>query len=139
MIDANYQGVKRLFVLASRDHGGAVIVASHRRCFFPRVKIENYKIKIDERHFYDQPINDSIKQYNEVRKVTTGLSDDYTTGCLLDFAYFKKTYRLFAADLGKQKTLDAHSRAIQQIAFNGKANAGVIIYYILKQLKETIL
>ena len=139
MIDANYQGVKRLFVLASRDHGGAVIVDFHRRYFFPRVKIENYKIKIDERHFYDQPINDSIKQYDEVRKVTTGLSDDYTTGCLLDFAYFKKTYRLFAADLGKQKTLDAHSRAIQQIAFNGKANAGVMIYYILKQSKETIL
>ena len=138
MIDANYQGVKRLFVLASRDHGGAVIVDSHRRYFFPRVKIENYKIKIDERHFYDQPINDSIKQYDEVRKVRTGLSDDYRTGCLLDFAYFKETCRLFTADLGKQKTLDAHSRAIQQIAFNGKANAGVMIYYILKQLKETI-
>ena len=79
-----------MFVLASRDHGGAVIVDSHRRYFFPRVKIENYKIKIDERHFYDQPINDSIKQYDEVRKVTTGLGDDYTAGCLLDFAYFKK-------------------------------------------------
>ena len=50
----------------------------------------------------------------------------------------KKKYRLTAADLGKQKTLDAGSRAIQQIAFNGKANAGVMIYYILKQLKETI-
>ena len=63
---------------------------SHRKYFLPRVKIENYNIKIDGRNFYDQPINDSIKQCDEVRKVSTGQSDDYTTGCLLDFAYFEK-------------------------------------------------
>ena len=51
----------------------------------------------------------------------------------------KQKNRLITADLGKQKTLDADSRGIQQIAFNGKANAGVMIYYILEQLKETIL
>ena len=90
LTDASYEGVKRLFLLASRDHGGAVIADSHRRYFFPRVKIENYKIKTDEKNIYDQTINDSIKQYDEVRKVTAGLGDDYTTGCLLDFAYFKK-------------------------------------------------
>ena len=38
----------------------------------------------DWRNFYDQPINDLIKQYDEVRKVSTGQGDDYTTGCLLD-------------------------------------------------------
>ena len=41
---------------------------------------------MDGRNFYDQPFNDSIKQYDEVRKVSTGQVDDYTTGCLLDFA-----------------------------------------------------
>ena len=51
---------------------------SHRRYFLPRVKIENYNIEIDGRNFYDQPINDSIKQYDEVRKVSTGQGDDYT-------------------------------------------------------------
>ena len=65
--------------------------------------------------------------------------------CLLDFTYFeKKNYRLIAADLSKQKALDADSRAIQQIIFTGKikateANTRVIIYYILEQSKETIL
>ena len=34
---------------------------------------------IDERIFYDQPINDLIKQYDEVRKVSTGQGNDYTT------------------------------------------------------------
>ena len=58
-------------------------------------------------------------------------SGDYTTACLLAFAYFEKNYKLIAADLSKQKTLDADSRAIQQIIFTGKASAGVMIYSIL--------
>ena len=79
------------------------------------------------------------KQHDEVRNVSTGEGDDYTTGCLLDFTYFNKNYKLFAADLSKQKALDADSRAIQQIIFTGKANAGAMIYYILEQSKETTL
>ena len=68
-------------------------------------------------------------------------SDDYTIGCLLDFAYFEKNYKLIAPDLIKQKALDADSRAIQQIIFTGKikvteANTRVIIYYILEHTKE---
>ena len=54
----------------------------------------------------DQPINDSIKQYDEIRKISTGKGDDYTTGYLLDFDYFEKNYKIIAADLSKQKALD---------------------------------
>ena len=66
------------------------------------------------------------------------------TGCLLDFAYFKNNYRLIAADLSKQKNLDADARANQQTIFTGKmksavANTKVIIYYILEQSKESVL
>ena len=62
----------------------------------------------------------------------------------MDFAYFETNYRLIAADLSKQKALDADSRAIQQIIFIGKiksteVNTRVILYYILEQSKETIL
>ena len=69
---------------------------------------------------------------------------DRVTGCLLDFAYFEKNYRLIAADLSKQKALDDDSRAIQQIIFTGEikaevANTRVTIYYILEQSKETTL
>ena len=81
---------------------------------------------------------------DEVRKVSSGQGDDYTTGCLLDFAYFKDNYRVIASDLSKNKALDTDSRAIQQIIFTGKiksavANTRVIIYYILEQSKETTL
>ena len=58
---------------------------------------------------------------------------------MLNFAYFEKSYRLIAADLNKQKALDADSRAIQQIIFTVKASAGVMIYYILEQSKERML
>ena len=80
-----------------------------------------------------------IKQYNEIIKISTGQGDDYTTGCLLDFAYFEKTYRLIVADLSKEKALDADSRAIQQIIFTGKTDNTIRVYYILEQSKETIL
>ena len=98
---------------------------------------------IDGRNFYDQPINDLIKQYDQVRKVSTGHVDDYTTGSLLDYAYFKDNYRLIAVDLSKQKSLDADPRAIQQIVFQGVVggadNPKIILYAILEQSKETVL
>ena len=103
-----------MFVLAYNNTAGVnqVSVDSFKKYFLPRFKIENYSIEIDGRNFYNQPINDSIKQYDEIRKISTGQGDDYTTGCLLDFAYFEKNYRLIAADLSKQKALDVDSRAI---------------------------
>ena len=146
LLDSSLQGVKRLFVLAynNKEGNNQVSVNSYKKYFLPRVKIENYNIEIDGRKFYDQPINDSIKQYGEIRKISTGQGDDYTTGCLLDFVYFEKNYRLTAVDLNKLKALDAESRAIQQIIFTGKVkatedNTRVIIYYILEKSKETML
>ena len=103
-----------MFVLAydNTEGNNQVSIDFFKKYFLPRVKIENYIIEIDGRNFYDQSINDSIKQYDEVRKISTGQDDDYTTGCLLDFAYFEKNYKLIAADLSQQKALDADSRAI---------------------------
>ena len=80
-----------------------------------------------------------IKKYDEIRKISTGQDDDYTTRCLLDFAYFKRNYRLIIAYLSKQKVLDADSRAIRQIIFTGKTSEVAIIYYIYEKSKETIL
>ena len=98
---------------------------------------------IHGKDFDDQPVNDMIKQYDEVRKVSTGYGDDYTTGSLLDYAYFKDNYRLIVVDLSKQKALDADPRAIQQIVFQGviggNYNTKIRLYTILKQSRETVL
>ena len=115
-------------------------IKSNKKYFLPREKIENYNVLIDGRNFYDQPINDIIKQYDEVRKVSAGYGDDYTTVCLLDYAYFKDNYRLIAVALSKQKYLDADPRAIQQIVFRevvkGAAGTKIRLYNILEQFSK---
>ena len=120
-LDASFQGVNRLFVLAFNNTDGNANQLernSHRKYFLPRANITNYNVLIDGKNFYYQPINDLIKQYDEVRKVSTGQGNDYTTGCSLDYVYFKDNYKLIAVDLSKQKELDAIPRAIQQIYGN---------------------
>ena len=98
-IDSSCQGINRLFALAYKGDANRVTTDSHRRHFLPRVEIKNYNIEIDGRNFYDQPINnqetnDLIKQYDKLRKVSTGQGDDYTTVCVLDLAYFKKKLQI---------------------------------------------
>ena len=74
-----------------------------------------------------------------MRKVSTGQGDDYTISCLLDFAFFKRNYILIAADLSKQKALDADSRGIQRIIFTGKVDVAAVTYYIYEKSKGTVL
>ena len=71
---------------------------------------------IDGRNLFDQPINNMFKTYGNIRKIATGQGDDYTAGCLLDYTYFKKYYKMIALDLSKQQVLDADLRTIQQIS-----------------------
>ena len=68
-----------MFVLGYKNTAGndQVSIDSFRKYFLPRVKIKKHNIDVDRRGFYDQPINDSIKQYNKIRKISTGEGDDY--------------------------------------------------------------
>ena len=52
-----------------------------------------------------QPINNDIKTYKNIRKIAISQGDDYTTGCFLDYPYFKKNYKMIAIDLSKQQAL----------------------------------
>ena len=138
-LDANFQGVNRLFVLVYVYGDNITNENAYRKYFLTRLKKENYNIEIDGRNFYDQLINDMLKQYDKIRKISTGQGDDYATDFLLDFAYFEKNYRLTAADLRRQKALDADPKAIQQISFTGITSNKIRIFYVLEQSKETIL
>ena len=83
----------------------------------PKRIIKNYKVIINVKNFYDQPIDSDIKGYEEIRKLTAGQGEDYTTGCSLLDDYIKNCYRLIAVDLSWQKELDSHPITIQQIEF----------------------
>ena len=89
--------------------------------------------------YYDQLINDLIKQYEEVRKVTIGQGYDYTSCCLLDYSCFQDNQDLIAVNLSKQKALEADPRAIQQILFQGVAGVKLRLYTVLEKSKETVL
>ena len=90
--------------------------------------------------FLDQPINSMIKTNKKIRKVSTGQGDDYTTGCLLDYSYFKENYNMIAIDLSKQQALDADPRGIQQINFtaNLEREGNTTMFFIIEQAKETV-
>ena len=133
LLDASFQGVKRLFVPAFDNTDGDTKQAerrNHRKYLLPRVNITNYNVLIDGRNFYDQLINDLIKQCNEIRKIATGQEDDYTTGCSLDYQYFKDHYNLIAIDL---------SRQIPQIEFYGMLKTDSPVCTVLEKSKETVL
>ena len=93
---------------------------------------------INGENFFDQPIKKNKVTYENIRKIATGQGDDYTTGCLLDYPYFKGSCKIIAVDLSKQQALDVDPRAIQQINFPASLDraGNTRIYFILE---ETIL
>ena len=77
--------------------------------------------------------------YENIRKIATGQGDDYTTGCLLDYSYFKNHYKMIAIDLSKQQSLDADPRTIQQVNFTANLDraGNATTFFIIEEAKET--
>ena len=86
-------------------------------------------------------MNNNFKTYENIRKIATSLGDDYTTGCLLDYSYFKDHYKMIAIDLSKQQALDADPRAIQQINFTANLDraGNTTMSFIIEEAKEIVL
>ena len=74
---------------------------------------KNYNVVIDGQNFYDQPVRNDLMTYDVIQKITTGQGDDYSTGCLLDYNYFKNYYKMIAIDWSKQQALHADPNATQ--------------------------
>ena len=138
LINLSFQGVNWLFVLSFENEDDRT---SHSTYYLPKVELKDYNVMIDGKNFFDQPINSMTKTYENIRKIATGQGDDYTTGCLLDYSYFKDHYKMIAIDLSKQQALDADPRAIQQINFtaNLDRNGNTTMFFITEEAKETIL
>ena len=95
---------------------------------------------INGKNLFDQPINNDFKTYENIRKIDTSQVDDYATGCLLDYPYFKENHKMIAIDLSKQQALDADPRAIQQINFTANLDraGNTTTFFIIKEAKETV-
>ena len=101
--EPNFQGVNRFFALAFENDDDRT---SYNEYYLPTVEIKDYNIMINGENFFDQPIKNNKVTYDNIRKIAIADGDDNTTGCLLDYPYFKDTYKMIAVDLSRQQALD---------------------------------
>ena len=96
---------------------------------------------IDGQNLFDQLVKTDERTYDNILKITAGQGDDYATGCLLDYLYFKNLNKMMAINLSKKQVLDAARKAIQQINFTGNLSqrGGAAVFFIIEETKETIL
>ena len=136
LINPSFQVVNRLFVLSFENETDRT---SHSTYYLPKVEIKNCNVMVDGRNIFDQPINSINKTYENIRKIATGKGDDYRTGSLLDYPYFKENYKMIAIDLSRQNELNADLRAIQQINFTEKLDraGNTAKFFIIEEAKET--
>ena len=114
LTEPSFQGVNGLFVLAFENDAQKI---SNKRYYIPNVEIKDYIVMIDGENFFNQLVKINKVTYENIRKIAICQGDDYTTGCLLDYFYFKNYDKMIAVDLSKQQALDADPKAIQQISF----------------------
>ena len=128
MVEPIFQGVNKIFDTQR---------ISAKGYYLPNVEIKDYNMINEAKNFY-QAVKDNKVTYENIRTIAIGKGDDYTTGCLLDYLYFKDSCKMNTADLSKQQALDADPRANHQINFTANLDrAG--IYFILEETKETKL
>ena len=137
LVEPSFQGVNRLLVLALENDAQRT---SSKRYYLLNVEIKDYNVMIDGKNFFDQIVKNNKVTYDNIRKSSTGQGDDYTTGCLLDYIYFKNYCKMIAVNLSKQQVPDADPKAIQQINFTANLDraGNTRIYFILEEAKETV-
>ena len=84
ILDPCFQGVNRLFVMAYNSENGQPTRNGQQKYYLWRIDLKEYNVIIDGRNFYDNPIENNIEKYRELKKVMIGKGEDYTTGSLLD-------------------------------------------------------
>ena len=138
LIDPTFTNVNRLFVLSfQRIAGENNTTKDYRNSFshyyVPNVRIKDFNVLIDGKSFFDLPVKNEEEAYEKIIEMSN--NNNYTTGNLLDFGYFKKDSKLIAIDLSKQTKLKDQ----QQIGFIGRIlnTRGATMYFIIEKSEET--
>ena len=98
-MNPSFQGVNRLFVLLFENKNDT---AGYTGYFLPVLEIKDYNFMIDGQNFFDQPVKNDLRTYDNIRKFMTGPGVAYRTVFLLDYLYFKKYCKMIAIDLSKK-------------------------------------
>ena len=128
LIHPTFTNVNRLFVLAYQNADDR---QSFSQFYLPNVMVKDYNVIIDKLAFFDLPIKTEEEAYEKI--VNISRNNEYTTGNLLDYDYFKKHYKLIAIDLSKQQVLQENEDLIQQINFIGKLEEAANVFIIIKK------
>ena len=134
LIDPTFTNVNKLFVFAYRNADDR---QSFSQFYLPRVMVKDYNVIIDKLAFFDLPIKTEEEAYEKT--VDISRNNEYTTGNLLDYNYFKKYYKLIAIDLSKQQVLQENEDLIQPINFIGRLTEAANVFIIIEKKENTIL
>ena len=138
LIDPTFTNVNRLFVLAYEvDNNDNDNRQSFSQFYLPKVIVKNYNVIIDKLAFFDLSIKTEEEAYDKIFDISR--NNEYTTGNLLDYDYFKKHYKLIAIDLSKQQVLQENEDLIQQINFIGRLEQKANVFIIIEKKENTIL
>ena len=99
--------------------------------------VKDFNVIIDKLAFFDLPLKTKEESYEKI--IDTSRNNEYTTGNLLDYDYFKKYYNLIAIDLSKQQILQENEDLIQQINFIGRLEEAANVFIIIEKKENTIL
>ena len=127
LIDPPFTNVNKLFVLAYRTADDR---QSFSQFYLPRVMVKDCNVIIDELAFPSSPIKTEEEAYEKIIDISR--NNEYTTGNLLDYHYFKKHYKLIAIDLSKQQVLQENEDLIQQINFIGRLTEAANVFIIIE-------
>ena len=127
LIDPTFTNVNRLFVLAYQNVDDR---QSYDEFYLPKVMVKDYNVIIDKLAFFDLPIKTEEEAYEKI--IYISINNEYTTGNLLDYDYFKKYYKLIAIDLSKQQALQENEDLIQQINFIGRLTEAANVFIIIE-------
>ena len=134
LIDPTFTNLNRIFVLANQTADDR---QSFSQFYFPKVMVKDYNVIIDKLAFFDLPIKTGEDVYEKIIDISR--NNEYTTGNLLDYDYFKKYYKLIAIDLSKQEVLQETEDLIQQINFIGRLAEAANVFIIIEKKEHTIL
>ena len=98
---------------------------------------KDFNVIIDKLAFFNLPIKTEEKAYEQIIDISR--NNEYTTGNLLDYDYFKRYYKLIAIDSSKQQVLQENEDLIQQINFIGRLTEAVNVFIIIEKKEHTIL
>ena len=134
LIDPTFTNVNKLFVLAYQTADDR---QSFSQFYLPKVMVKDFSVIIDKLAFFDLPIKTEEEAYEKLIDISR--NNEYTTGNLLDYDYFKKYYKLIAIDLSKQQVLQENEDLIQQINFIGRLTEAPNVFIIIEKKEHTIL